>query len=323
MAPAAASTLAWRDRLVDAPVASTSGGARCNPSRRTRAPKVPVAPKAFYFRNTGGAGPSTGEGAASKAVRTVPSTNNAALPGLAFTSKPENIDPRRAAQLLGGSGDDDRLVRKLTSMFAAKEGCVIGAFARVGTDSSTEVDPNDPGGSTSNSPANLKGIWAMGFDMLAGEGNVDNKTLIGFAQAATDGAMVATVDCVVVDERYRRTGLGGKLVKRLGDELRYREIFDIGVRAPNEHQGFFEACNFGPDAEGAVLMSLPLTALGDEKIKCKSDASDAWIGSEVSLRVLGEAIEPGRTLKDGGEGLREMLRGERREREEDPARVPL
>ena len=252
----------------------------------------------------------------------MPSTNNAALPGLAFTSKPENIDPRRAAQLLG-AGDDTRLVRKLASMFAAKEGCVIGAFARVGADSSTEVDPNDPGGSTSNSPANLKGIWAMGFDMLAGEGNVDNKTLIGFAQAATDGAMVATVDCVVVDERYRRTGLGGKLVKRLGDELRYREIFDIGVRAPNEHQGFFEACNFGPDAEGAVLMSLPLTALGDEKIKCKSDASDAWIGSEVSLRVLGEAIEPGRTLKDGGEGLREMLRGERREREEDPARFPL
>lgn len=163
----------------------------------------------------------------------------------------------------------------------------------------------------------------MGFDMLAGEGNVDNKTLIGFAQAATDGAMVATVDCVVVDERYRRTGLGQKLVKRLGDELRYREIFDIGVRAPNEHQGFFEACNFGPDAEGAVLMSLPLTALGDERIKCKSDASDAWIGSEVSLRVLGEGIEPGRTLKDGGEGLREMLRGERREREEDPARFPL
>mgnify|MGYP002852073634 FL=1 len=252
----------------------------------------------------------------------MPSTNNAALPGLAFTSKPENIDPRRAAQLLG-AGDDTRLVRKLTSMFAAKEGCVIGAFARVGTDSSTEVDPNDPGGSTSNSPANLKGIWAMGFDMLAGEGNVDNKTLIGFAQAATDGAMVATVDCVVVDERYRRTGLGGKLVKRLGDELRYREIFDIGVRAPNEHQGFFEACNFGPDAEGAVLMSLPLTALGDEKIKCKSDASDAWIGSEVSLRVLGEGIEPGRTLKDGGEGLREMLRGERREREEEAKRFPL
>jgi ribosomal protein S18 acetylase RimI-like enzyme len=252
----------------------------------------------------------------------VPSTNNAALPGLAFTSKPENIDPRRAAQLLGGSGDDTRLVRKLASMFAAKEGCVIGAFARVGADD-TEVDPNDPGGSTSNSPANLKGIWAMGFDMLAGEGNVDNKTLVGFAQAATDGAMVATVDCVVVDERYRRTGLGQKLVKRLGDELRYREIFDIGVRAPNEHQGFFEACNFGPDAEGAVLMSLPLTALGDERIKCKSDASDAWIGSEVSLRVLGEGIEPGRTLKDGGEGLREMLRGERREREEDPARFPL
>ena len=318
MATAAASTLAWRDRLVDAPVASTSGGARCNPSRRTRvpSPKVPVTPKAFYFRNT------AGEGGAGKAKAVTVAPNNAALPGLAFTSKPENIDPRRAAQLLGGSGDDTRLVRKLASMFAAKEGCVIGAFARVGADD-TEVDPNDPGGSTSNSPANLKGIWAMGFDMLAGEGNVDNKTLIGFAQAATDGAMVATVDCVVVDERYRRTGLGQKLVKRLGDELRYREIFDIGVRAPNEHQGFFEACNFGPDAEGAVLMSLPLTALGDEKIKCKSDASDAWIGSEVSLRVLGEGIEPGRTLKDGGEGLREMLRGERREREEEAKRFPL
>ena len=72
---------------------------------------------------------------------------------------------------------------------------------------------------------------------------------MGFAHAATDGAMVATVDIVVVHPRFRANGLGRKLVKRLADELRYREIFDIGVRAPTRLAGFFAACNFGPDAE--------------------------------------------------------------------------
>lgn len=237
---------------------------------------------------------------------------------MAFTSKPENIDPARAAALLGRAGDD-RLARKLARMLAAKEACVIGAFARVDADETKRPgrDNGDDGG--------LAGIWAMGFDMLAGEGNVEGKTLVGFAHAATDGAMVATVDIVVVHPRFRANGLGRKLVKRLADELRHREIFDIGVRAPTRLAGFFAACNFGPDAEGAVLMSLPLEAIGGGDREVIASSED-WVGAETCLRTLGEGIDPGRTLKDGGEGLRAMLLGEmdKMERERaDHARFPL
>tara|TARA_B100000401_G_scaffold401714_1_gene314197 strand:- start:105 stop:866 length:762 start_codon:yes stop_codon:yes gene_type:complete len=243
---------------------------------------------------------------------------SASLRGLAFTSKPENIDPARAAALLGRAGDD-RLARKLARMLAAKEACVIGAFARVDADE-TKRPGRDNGGD-----GGLAGIWAMGFDMLAGEGNVEGKTLVGFAHAATDGAMVATVDIVVVHPRFRANGLGRKLVKRLADELRYREIFDIGVRAPTRLAGFFAACNFGPDAEGAVLMSLPLEAIGGGNREVIASSED-WVGAETCLRTLGEGIDPGRTLKDGGEGLRAMLLGEmdKMERERaDRARFPL
>lgn len=241
---------------------------------------------------------------------------------MAFTSKPENIDPARAAALLGRAGDD-RLARKLARMLAAKEACVIGAFARVDADETKRPGGRDNGASDGG----LAGIWAMGFDMLAGEGNVEGKTLVGFAHAATDGAMVATVDIVVVHPSHRAKGLGRKLVKRLADELRYREIFDIGVRAPTDLAGFFAACNFGPDAEGAVLMSLPLEAIGGgEREVSSSSSEEAWVGAETCLRTLGEGIDPGRTLKDNGEGLRAMLLGEidKMERERaNRARFPL
>ena len=244
---------------------------------------------------------------------------SASLRGLAFTSKPENIDPARAAALLGRAGDD-RLARKLARMLAAKEACVIGAFARVDADETKRPGGRDNGASDGG----LAGIWAMGFDMLAGEGNVEGKTLVGFAHAATDGAMVATVDIVVVHPRFRANGLGRKLVKRLADELRYREIFDIGVRAPTRLAGFFAACNFGPDAEGAVLMSLPLEAIGGGDREVIASSED-WVGAETCLRTLGEGIDPGRTLKDGGEGLRAMLLGEMDKMERaraDRARFP-
>ena len=82
--------LAWRFRVTDSPVASTSG-ARCVSSRRR---PVPAITEAFHFRDTGS---SSASGAAVMTDTARGSGAFASLRGLAFTSKPENIDPARAA----------------------------------------------------------------------------------------------------------------------------------------------------------------------------------------------------------------------------------
>jgi len=182
-------------------------------------------------------------------------------------------------------------------------------------------------------------------------------------------------------ETHRGAEVGRKLIKRLGEELRHREIYDVGIRAPPERQRFFTRCGFGPDSEGAILMALPLTHLaaatsatdggesrrtaannvvnsggeGDGRPWWSSgreggvgagaeagagagaesaaktsagrmgafDGDGTWQNSgsrssgsgggvtgtwpPPSLRELGEALVPGRTFKDGGRGLRQML----------------
>ena len=212
--------------------------------------------------------------------------------GLAFTTDPSRVDAAAAAALMGRP-DDPALVSKLRAAFDSPEGVVVAAFARVdddrdlAPDRDRDRDRDRPTGRDDDPGDALRGVFLMGFDMLAGEGNVDGKTLVGFARAATDAAMVATVDDVVVHEAHRGRGVGRKLVRRLADELRHREIYDIGTRAPPRRADFFAACGFGPDAEGAELMALPRAA---------DAANDDAIGGD-----------PSRHLKRGGEGIRRAI----------------
>jgi hypothetical protein len=41
--------------------------------------------------------------------------------------------------------------------------------------------------------------------------------------------------------------VGGAIVRALGETLREREIYDVGVRAPRRLVGFFEALNYDED----------------------------------------------------------------------------
>ena len=126
------------------------------------------------------------------------------LRGLAFTTRAEDVDPAQAAALMGHA-NDPFVIGKLRAVFDSPEGCVIGAFARV--DGGDGADDGSGDGDDSgrrgggNRGGRFSAMMAMGLDILgARDGNIQGKTLVGFAQAATDGAMVATVDLVIVGE---------------------------------------------------------------------------------------------------------------------------
>ena len=199
-------------------------------------------------------------------------------PGLAFSSDADAIDPAEASAVAGRAGDAAHAAR-LRAVFSAREGVVVGAFARLDGDGDGDGDAvparRFPGAS----------LVQMGFDLLAGDGDVDGKSLVGFARAATDGSMVATVDEVVVDARFRNAGIGVRLLGKLAATLRAREVYDVGARVPAARRSFFETCGFGPDAEGAVLMALP---------------------AEAAAEIRG-ARDPARRLKRNGEGIEAIM----------------
>ena len=210
--------------------------------------------------------------AASRASRASPP------PGLAFSSDADAIDPTEASAVAGRAGDAAHAAR-LRAVFSAREGVVVGAFARLDGDGDGDGDAvparRFPGAS----------LVQMGFDLLAGDGDVDGKSLVGFARAATDGSMVATVDEIAVDARFRNAGVGVRLLEKLAATLRAREIYDVGARVPAARRSFFETCGFGPDAEGAVLMALPADAAAE----------------------IRAARDPARRLKRNGRGVEALM----------------
>lgn len=83
------------------------------------------------------------------------------------------------------------------------------------------------------------------------------RRLVGYARAASDGALVGTVCDVVVAPHLRRTGVGRRLLAALLSELGALGVGDVGSLVPPSVAPFFTACKFGPDSLGAIHMALP------------------------------------------------------------------
>lgn len=72
------------------------------------------------------------------------------------------------------------------------------------------------------------------------------KQLVGFASAISDGVLCALVDNLIVHPGLRGNGLGGSLMRRLGKELRAQGveyIFGLGTRSKKSNK-FFEGAGF-------------------------------------------------------------------------------
>jgi len=78
----------------------------------------------------------------------------------------------------------------------------------------------------------------------------DNDRLIGFARVLNDGVYRALIDDVVVDESYRRKGIGTQIMKHLLARLEHVE--EVFLRTGEEMIPFYE--RFGFAASSGVTM---------------------------------------------------------------------
>lgn len=70
----------------------------------------------------------------------------------------------------------------------------------------------------------------------------DGEKLVGFARAVTDGRFRAFVEDVVVDEAYRKQGIGAGIMRMLLDELEHIE--EIILHCANYNVEFYEKLDF-------------------------------------------------------------------------------
>ena len=85
--------------------------------------------------------------------------------------------------------------------------------------------------------------------------------LVGYAVCVGDGTLVATIERVCVREDMRGRGIGRGLVHALGESMFEREIYDVGVRAPEALVEFFDSLNY--DDDGSVYMRFEGDARGE------------------------------------------------------------
>lgn len=74
------------------------------------------------------------------------------------------------------------------------------------------------------------------------------KTLVGLASAVSDGVLCGLVQNLIVHPRYRRRGLGTRLLRMLAREMtaqRISSLYVLGTRGPKA-RAFFNRAGFRP-----------------------------------------------------------------------------
>lgn len=80
--------------------------------------------------------------------------------------------------------------------------------------------------------------------------------LVGFARAAGDYSLVATVHDLAIHPDLRGFGIGARLIKKVVTQVCAADVNDVGLVAPSELQPFFRGCSFELDREDSVPMVL-------------------------------------------------------------------
>lgn len=84
--------------------------------------------------------------------------------------------------------------------------------------------------------------------------NGNEKSLIGFARATSDGSFNATIWDVVIDPQFQGKGLGRALMQETIKELRYHDISTITLFADPEVIKFYKNIGFIKDPDGVKGM---------------------------------------------------------------------
>ncbi|XP_042394753.1 uncharacterized protein LOC121985392 isoform X2 [Zingiber officinale] len=95
------------------------------------------------------------------------------------------------------------------------------------------------------------------LDMLlqrAVPASAQDRQLVGFGRAVSDGGLAASIHDVVVIPSLQRRGIGRKIVAQITRILTTRGIYDISALCSENERLFFEACGFGEDRLGSTTM---------------------------------------------------------------------
>ncbi|KAI8476332.1 MAG: hypothetical protein J3K34DRAFT_516741 [Monoraphidium minutum] len=170
-------------------------------------------------------------------------------------------DPRLTDDLYygwSGGGDDDEYAS--SSGGAGSEG----GWGDGGSDGGSEASGSGASSGSGNSLAWLGGLW----------GSARPARLVGFARAAGDYSLVATVHDVAIHPAVQGYGVGARLMKKVVTQVTAAQVFDVGLVTPNELQPFFTGCSFNLDREESVPMALGALAGGGGRERARVAASE-------------------------------------------------
>jgi GNAT superfamily N-acetyltransferase len=81
-----------------------------------------------------------------------------------------------------------------------------------------------------------------------------SKTIIGMGRAISDRASDGYLQDIMVQQAYRRQGLGSRIVAKLIDRLHHDGISWIGVIAENNTRPFYDSFSFSPMQKAMPLI---------------------------------------------------------------------